>query len=99
LANVFYKSKFMWQGEQESRNNLDDMGLLNVFEANQISRLLTATGKTSREIITSKEPAEFVAKISVVKNKIQASRLGRGTKPNKRYRDAQPNLRINLGRC
>ena len=25
--------------------------------------------------------------------------MGRGTKPNKRYRDAQPNLRINRGRC
>ena len=28
-----------------------------------------------------------------------AGRLGRGTKPNKRYRDAQPNLRISHGRC
>jgi hypothetical protein len=28
-----------------------------------------------------------------------ARRLGRGTKPNKRYRDAQPNLLLSHGRC
>jgi hypothetical protein len=37
--------------------------------------------------------------ISLIAQKLLTSRLGWGTKPNKRYRDTQPNLRISRGRC